>query len=204
MKVVRGREAVMRQGITLPQTPRERRDLEGLAADLQDSPVAGRPLPVRLRNFRPSADRYLASLGGPLAYMVRLRQIDRLVAELESALSGAWHRARARLRRRSRRLRQPLARDRGGLGSRRGERPDRDATIAGIPSSRDCRWIRKTRDYALVNGKDYRLACRSTGVGCSIVSRRVSTPQPPPPIARSPARRSGRRPSAHQLGREPA
>ena len=81
----------MRQGVTLPETPRERRELAGLAEDLEGSPVAGRPLPLRLRNFRPSTDRYLASLGGPLAYMVRLRQIDRLVDAHETALVAAWH-----------------------------------------------------------------------------------------------------------------
>ena len=59
------REAIMRQGVTLPETPRERRELAGLAADLEGSPLAGRSLPLRLRNFRPSTERYLASLGGP-------------------------------------------------------------------------------------------------------------------------------------------
>lgn len=145
----------MRQGITLPQTPRERRDLEGLAADLQDSPFAGRPLPVRLRNFRPSADRYLASLGGPLAYMVRLRQIDRLVAELESALSGAWHR---------------LALDSDGDPDVFGSRWREIAAGWDLGGVNDLiethnRWYPvesrlpmdpKTRDYALVNGADYR------------------------------------------------
>ena len=84
------REAIMRQGVTLPEAPRERRELAGLAADLEGSPLAGRPLPLRLRNFRPNADRYLASLGGPLAYMVRLRQIDRLVEADEARLDATW------------------------------------------------------------------------------------------------------------------
>lgn len=85
------REAIMRQGVTLPETPRERRELAGLAADLEGSPLVGKPLPLRLRNFRANADRYLASLGGPLAYMVRLRQIDRLVEAHEARLDAAWH-----------------------------------------------------------------------------------------------------------------
>ena len=78
----------MRQGVTLPETPRERRELDGLSADLEDSPMAGRPLPLRLRNFRPSAEGYLASLGGPLAYMLRLRQID------GSPRSSSWRSTR--------------------------------------------------------------------------------------------------------------
>ena len=56
----------MRQGVVLPETPRDRRNLDGLEADLRDSPLRGRELPVRLRNFRPDAGTYLASLGGPL------------------------------------------------------------------------------------------------------------------------------------------
>src|SRR5829696_3579206 len=63
----------MRQGVVLPETPRDRRNLEALEADLRHSPLRGRELPLRLRNFRPDAGSYLASLGGPLPYMARLR-----------------------------------------------------------------------------------------------------------------------------------
>ena len=38
---------------------------------------------ARLRNFRPDAGSYLASLGGPLPYMARLREIDALTTEHE-------------------------------------------------------------------------------------------------------------------------
>ena len=79
----------MRQGVVLPETPRERRQLAGLAADVEDSPYAGKPLPVRLRNFRQGADRYLAALSGPLAYMIRLRKIDGLAQAVETALGAA-------------------------------------------------------------------------------------------------------------------
>jgi hypothetical protein len=61
------RDGTARDGI-------ERRLLE---EDLEGSPLAGRRLRSRLRNFRPSVDRYVASLGGPLPYMVRLREIER-------------------------------------------------------------------------------------------------------------------------------
>lgn len=84
------RERILRQGVVKPETPRERRQLEGLAEDLSSSPLAGKALPLRLRNFRPSADRYLASLGGPLPYMVRLREIDARIAAHEGALRSAW------------------------------------------------------------------------------------------------------------------
>ena len=78
----------MRQGITLPETPRDRRQLAGLAEDLEDHPAAGKPLPLRLRNFRPGADSYLSALNGPLAYMLRLRRIDSLIEELEASLAA--------------------------------------------------------------------------------------------------------------------
>ena len=90
----------MRQGVVLPVTPRDRRNLEGLEADLLDSPLRGREVVLRLRNFRPDAGSYLASLGGPLPYMARLREIDALTVQHEQRLaaeyaviggdSGAW------------------------------------------------------------------------------------------------------------------
>ena len=80
----------MRQGVVLPETPRDRRNLAGLEADLRDSPLRGRELPMRLRNFRPDAGTYLASLGGPLPYMARLREIDALTVQHEQQLAGAY------------------------------------------------------------------------------------------------------------------
>jgi hypothetical protein len=86
----RERERIMRQGVVLPETPRDRRNLEGLEADLRDSPLRGRELPLRLRNFRPDAGSYLASLGGPLPYMARLREIDALTIQHEQQLADAY------------------------------------------------------------------------------------------------------------------
>ncbi len=45
---------------------------------------------MRLRNFRPDADSYLASLGGPRPYMVRLRQISALTTAHQQALAEAY------------------------------------------------------------------------------------------------------------------
>jgi hypothetical protein len=56
-----------------PPSQRERRLLEG-ERDL--NPHVGEPLRRRMRNFRPEADTYIASLGGPLPYMQRLRAIE--------------------------------------------------------------------------------------------------------------------------------
>ena len=80
----------MRQGVVLPETPRQRRDREGLEQDLIDNPAAGRPLRLRLRNFTSDSSSYLASLGGPLPYMTRLREISALMLRLEQELAEAY------------------------------------------------------------------------------------------------------------------
>ena len=156
------REAIMRQGVTLPETPRDRRQLAGLAEDLEGSPFAGKPLPLRLRNFRPGADHYVSALGGPLAYMLRLRRIDVLTEALERAVTDA----RAEL----------LCDCDGDLG-RFAERWRDVAATWDFGEVNDLidlhnRWYPvesrlpmdpARRDYALVNGKDYRRAHLDAG-----------------------------------------
>ncbi len=83
------REMILFQGAAKPEAPRRRRELAGLEEDLGSSPLRGRRLALRLRNFRPAADGYLAALGGPLPYMVRLRRIAELTAEHERRLERA-------------------------------------------------------------------------------------------------------------------
>jgi hypothetical protein len=86
----REREAIMRQGVSRPETPRERREREALAEDLQGNPLAGAPLRQRLRNFRPAADAQIAALGGPLAWMRRLRAIELAIDEHRERLAEAY------------------------------------------------------------------------------------------------------------------
>jgi hypothetical protein len=86
----RERELILRQGAVRAADPRERAIGRSLAADLEGSPLAGRKVRIRLRNFRPSADRYLAALGGPLPYMVRLRQIADEIRAHEAELERRW------------------------------------------------------------------------------------------------------------------
>jgi hypothetical protein len=86
----REREAIMRQGVTRPETPRDRREREALAEDLEGNPLAGAPLRRRIRNFRPDADAQLAALGGPLAWMRRLRAIELAVELHEQRLAEAY------------------------------------------------------------------------------------------------------------------
>jgi hypothetical protein len=80
---------VMGQGETKPETPRERREREQIEADLETSPVRGRPLRQRLRNFRPDSESGVRALGGPTAWMRRLRAIEDAVEQHERQLGEA-------------------------------------------------------------------------------------------------------------------
>ncbi len=73
--------------------PVERAGARRLAEDVEGSPLKGNPTRRRLRNFRPSLEGYVASQGGPLPYMQRLREIEleieahlECLAELRSEL----------------------------------------------------------------------------------------------------------------------
>jgi hypothetical protein len=150
------RDLILRQGVVLPETPRERRQREALVQDLEGSPLRGRPLPQRLRNFRPSPDSYLASLGGPLPYMVRLREIDEQTRAHEEALGAAW---------------RELALDCGGNAAAFARRWRETAAAwrfdevndlierhnRYFPAEARLPMDPKRRDFALVNGRDYRL-----------------------------------------------
>jgi hypothetical protein len=80
----------MGQGATRPETPRERREREVLEADLESSPMRGAPLRQRVRNFRPDAESAVRALGGPTAWMRRLRAIEDAVEQHERQLADAW------------------------------------------------------------------------------------------------------------------
>ena len=150
------RDAILRQGVVLPETPRQRRELAALAEDLETIVLAGKPLPVRARHFRPSADAYLVATRGPLPYMLRLREIEQRTAAAEESLRQAWG---------------ALARECDGDPER-----FRDVWTAAADSwsfeelndlvDRHNRWYPvesrlpmdpRRGDYALVNGRDYRL-----------------------------------------------
>jgi len=80
----------MSQGPIRPETPRDREERRVLETDLAESPVKGRPLPQRLRNFRPDADAAVRALGGPTLWMRRLRAIEDALGEHERQLEEAW------------------------------------------------------------------------------------------------------------------
>lgn len=70
-----------------PQSAAERADVE---ADAEVNPLVGRPLRRRIRNFSSRPDTYFASLGGPLPYMRRLREIERLTDRHLELLEEAY------------------------------------------------------------------------------------------------------------------
>jgi hypothetical protein len=69
-----------------------------LDESLVDSTLKGRPLRRRLRNFTPDAAGYVASMGGPLPYMQRLRAIEDLTESHLDRLARAHDRLAAEAR----------------------------------------------------------------------------------------------------------
>jgi hypothetical protein len=80
----------MSEGAIRPETPQERREREQLEADLASSPVRGKPLPQRPRNFRPDPESGVRALGGPTAWMRRLRAIEDALEQHERQLGDRW------------------------------------------------------------------------------------------------------------------
>jgi hypothetical protein len=129
---------------------------QALEEDFRSIPLTGRPLPLRLRNFRASADAYLAAARGPRPYMLRLRQIELLTAAHEAALREAW---------------DAIAEECAGDESRFSSRWRsllREVSFDDVNDliDRHNRWYPvesrlpmdpRTGDYVLVNGRDYRL-----------------------------------------------
>lgn len=156
----REREWILRQGVVLPETPRERRERAGLDDDLR-SIAAGGPIRLRMRSFRPSADAYLAASRGPLPYMVRLHEIERRLEALEERCGEDW-RALARA--------EPDPTAFGRAWSAYAASLDFDDLNDLI--ERHNRWYPiesrlpmdpVTGDFVLVNGRDYRLAPLDAG-----------------------------------------
>jgi hypothetical protein len=148
------REAILGKNVAKPVTSRERRQLADLDEDLRESPLRGKKLRLRLVNFRPSADGYLSALGGPLPYMVRLREIAEQTAAHEQRLREAWHALAA------------ASSDEGSFAAAwRAEVGRWSFDEVNDLIDRHNRWYPaesrlpmdpKTRTYALVNGEDYR------------------------------------------------
>jgi hypothetical protein len=81
---------IMSQGAIKPETARDREERRVLEEDLAESPLRGRPLRSRLRNFRPDPAAGVLALGGPTAWMRRLRAIEEEVERHEQQLVETW------------------------------------------------------------------------------------------------------------------
>jgi hypothetical protein len=74
----------------MPERARDRREREALEPELEHNPLRGKPLPHRIRLGKPTVEGYLTALGGPLPYMLRLREIETRTRAHEQALEEAW------------------------------------------------------------------------------------------------------------------
>ena len=86
----RERERILGEWGVRDDTVRGRVQRDALARAPADSPLVGRPLRRRWRNFVAEADAYVASLGGPLPYMQRLRAIHDETEEHAARLERRW------------------------------------------------------------------------------------------------------------------
>jgi hypothetical protein len=150
------RDRILRQQVVLPETPRQKRELAALEEDLRSLDGTGKPLALRLRNFRSSPEAYLASAGGPLAYMRRLREIELCLAAHEADLAASW---------------QALAREHPDDAVAFARAWRAEAEQIGFDEVNDLidrhnRWYPvesrlamdpRTGEHVLVNGRDYRL-----------------------------------------------
>jgi hypothetical protein len=150
------RDAILRQGVVLPETPRQRRQRAALEEDLREIPLAGRPLPIRARHFRPTAEAYLVATRGPLPYMLRLRELEQRMEEHEAELREAWLTLADELADDPQSFARAWRAHAAGLSF-----DDVNDLVERhnlwYPAESRLPMDPRTGDYALVNGRDYRL-----------------------------------------------
>jgi hypothetical protein len=144
---------IMSEGATRPETPRDRRERELLEADLDASPVKGRPLRQRLRNFRPDADSAVRALGGPTIWMRRLRAIEDALDQHDRQLKSAWHALAAEVRDPSEFAALWRAQATGWSFAEVNELIERHN--ANFPAEARLPMDPRTRDFVRINGKPY-------------------------------------------------
>ena len=136
------------------ENARERRERLVLERDLAGAPFAGKAVRPRPHPFQRSAESYVASLGGPLPYMIRLREIAEETGAHERALAQAWRglcRECGRDGERFRRRWTALAR--GWNFTAVNELIERHNRY--YPAEARLPMDPRTRDFALVNGEHY-------------------------------------------------
>lgn len=80
----------MSEGAIRQDDPRDAEQARRLAEDVEGSPLKGKRLRQRLKNFVTGADSYVASMGGPLPWMQRRRMIEDETEQHERRLAEAW------------------------------------------------------------------------------------------------------------------
>ena len=149
------RRQILGQWGVRDETARERRERLILERELEGAPFAGKRVRPRPHPFHPSPESYVASLGGPLPYMIRLREIEEESDAHERALADAWLRLSEECagdeQRFARRWRRVAARWNFTATNDLIERHNRY-----YPAEARLPMDPRTRDYALVNGEHYR------------------------------------------------
>ncbi len=153
----RQRKEVLGQWGVRDENARERAERETLERELEGQPYRGRRIAARPQYFQRSPESYVASRGGPLPYMVRLRQIAEETGAHEARLGAVWrdlafvHRGDPPCFTRS--------------WTRIAERWDFDAVNELIakhnryyPAEARLPMDVRRRDYALVNGEEYSMS----------------------------------------------
>jgi hypothetical protein len=85
----RERLAIMSEGAIREDDPRDLARARRLAEDVDGSPLKGKRIPQRVKNFVAGPDSYVASMGGPLPWMQRRRMIEDETARHERRLGEA-------------------------------------------------------------------------------------------------------------------
>ena len=149
------RKQILGEGGVREENARERYERRVLERSLAGEPFKGRRVATRPHPFHRSAESYVAALGGPLPYMIRVRDIEAATASHERRLEEAW-----------RELARAHARDAGGFARRWRETAafwnftevneliERHNRF--YPAEARLPMDPKSRDYALVNGQPYR------------------------------------------------
>jgi hypothetical protein len=86
----RHRKEILGQWGVRDESARERAERETLERELEGQPFRGRRIAPRPQFFHRSPESYVASRGGPLPYMVRLREIAAEIEDHDARLAGAW------------------------------------------------------------------------------------------------------------------
>ncbi|MDQ3668951.1 MAG: hypothetical protein M3377_01510 [Actinomycetota bacterium] len=148
------RKRVLGQWGVRNENARERHERAILERDLAGAPFRGKRVHLRAHPFHRSPEGYVASLGGPLPYMIRLREIAEETEAHLRALDEVW-----------RNLCEECGGD-GALFARRWRRLAARWNFTAVndlierhnrfyPAEAGLPMDPRTRDFALVNGEHY-------------------------------------------------